>query len=137
MLSFSSTIGMMLDNGIRLSDTLSLTGKTINNIYIKNQIEDIADLMVHGLTFSEAISEQENFDDILVNVVLTGEKSGQMVFSLKQVAEYYQEELTRQIDSLLELIQPISIFLIGIVLAPIIIAAYLPILEMSSGGGVL
>lgn len=135
MLSFSSTIGLMLDNGIRLSDTLSLTGKTINNIYIKNQIEEISQLMIHGLTFSEAISEQENFDDILVNVVLTGEKSGQMVFSLKQVSEYYDEELTRQIDSLLELIQPISILLIGLSLAPIIIAAYLPILELSSNTG--
>lgn len=137
MLSFSSTIGLMLDNGIRLSDTLSLTGKTINNIYLKNEIEDISNLMVHGLTFSEAISEQENFDDILVNVVLTGEKSGQMVFSLKQVSEYYDEELTRQIDSLLELIQPISILLIGLTLAPIIVAAYLPILELSSGSGLL
>lgn len=134
MLSFSSTIALMLDNGIRLSDTLSLTGKTINNIYIKNQIEEISSLMIHGLTFSEAISEQENFDEILVNIVLTGEKSGQMVFALKQVSEYYDEELTRQIDSLLELVQPVSIFLIGMALAPIIIAAYLPILELSSGG---
>lgn len=134
MLSFSSTIGLMLDNGIRLSDTLSLTGKTINNIYIKNEIEDISELMVHGLTFSEAIDEQDNFDKTLVNIVLTGEKSGQMVFSLNQVSQYYEEELTRQIDSLLELVQPVSILLIGLVLAPIIIAAYLPILELSSGG---
>lgn len=134
MLSFSSTIALMLDNGIRLSDTLSLTGKTINNIYIKNQIEEISSLMIHGLTFSEAISEQKNFDEILVNIVLTGEKSGQMVFALKQVSEYYDEELTRQIDSLLELVQPVSILLIGLALAPIIIAAYLPILELSSGG---
>jgi len=135
MFSFSSTIALMLDNGIRLSDTLSLTGKTINNIYIKNEIEEIANLMVHGLTFSEAIKEQENFDEILANIALTGEKSGKMVFSLKQVSEYYEDELTRQIDSLLELVQPVSMLLIGLVLAPIIIAAYLPILEMSSGSG--
>lgn len=137
MFSFSSTIALMLDNGIRLSDTLSLTGKTINNIYIKNEIESISNLMVNGLAFSEAIAEQEYFDEILVNIAMTGEKSGRMVFSLKQVAQYYQDELTRQIDSLLELVQPISILLIGLVLAPIIIAAYLPILEMSSGAGIL
>jgi len=137
MFSFSSTIALMLDNGIRLSDTLSLTRNTIKNIHVKSEIESISNLMVNGLTFSEAMAEQEHFDEILVNIAMTGEKSGRMVFSLKQVAQYYQDELTRQIDSLLELVQPISILLIGLVLAPIIIAAYLPILEMSSGAGIL
>ena len=135
MHSFSSNIALMLDNGIRLSDTLSLTGRTINNIYIKNEIEDVANLMVHGLTFSEALREQENFDEILINIALTGEKSGKMVFSLNQVSEYYEQELSRQIDALLELVQPLSILLIGLTIAPIIIAAYLPILDMSSGAG--
>lgn len=133
MYSFASNISLMLDNGIRLSDTLTLTGKTINNIYLKNEIEDISNLMVHGLTFSESLREQENFEEILINIALTGEKSGKMVFALTQIAEYYEQELSRQIDSLLELVQPVSILLIGLTIAPIIIAAYLPILDMSSG----
>lgn len=135
MYSFSSNIALMLDNGIRLSDTLALTGKTINNIFLKNDIEDVSNLMMHGLTFSESLEQQENFDVILINIASTGEQSGKMVFSLEQVAEYYEQELTRQIDSLLELVQPISILLIGLTVAPIIIAAYLPILDMSSGAG--
>lgn len=135
MYSFSSNIALMLGNGIRLSDTLSLTGRTINNIYLKNEIEDVSNLMVHGLTFSESLKEQENFDEILINIAMTGEQSGKMVFSLQQVAEYYEQELSRQIDSLLELVQPVSIMLIGLTIAPIIIAAYLPILDMSSGAG--
>lgn len=135
MYSFSSNIALMLDNGIRLSDTLALTGKTINNIFLKNDIEDVSNLMLHGLTFSESLEQQENFDVILINIASTGEQSGKMVFSLEQVAEYYEQELTRQIDSLLELVQPVSILLIGLTVAPIIIAAYLPILDMSSGAG--
>lgn len=136
MYSFSSNIALMLGNGIRLSDTLTLTGKTINNIYLKNEIEDVSKLMIHGLTFSESLKEQENFDEVLINIAMTGEQSGKMVFSLQQVAEYYEQELSRQIDSLLELVQPVSIMLIGVTIAPIIIAAYLPILDMSSGAGI-
>ena len=135
MYSFSSNIALMLGNGIRLSDTLTLTGRTINNIYLKNEIEDVSNLMVHGFTFSDALREQSNFDEILINIAMTGEQSGKMVFSLEQVAEYFEQELSRQIDSLLELVQPLSIMLIGITIAPIIIAAYLPILDMSSGAG--
>lgn len=134
MYTFSSTIALMLDNGIRLSDTLELTKRTINNVYIKNEIGNVSSLMVHGDSFSEALKTQKTFDDILINVVNTGEKSGKMVYSLEQVSAFYNDELTRQVDSLLELVQPVSIMLIAIVIAPIIVAAYLPILEISSGG---
>ena len=137
MYSFAINISLMLKNGIRLSDTLTLTGKTIDNIYIRNEIEEIGRLMVQGLTFSEAISQQEDFDPTLTSIAMTGEKSGRMAFALQQVAEYYEQELTRQIDSLLEMVQPITILLIGLIIGPIIIAVYLPILDMSSGAGII
>ena len=137
MYSFAINISLMLKNGIRLSDTLTLTGKTIDNIYIRNEIEEIGRLMVQGLTFSEAISQQEDFDSTLTSIAMTGEKSGRMSFALQQVAEYYEQELTRQIDSLLEMVQPITILLIGLIIGPIIIAVYLPILDMSSGAGII
>ena len=137
MYSFAINISLMLKNGIRLSDTLTLTGKTIDNIYIRNEIEEIGGLMVQGLTFSEAISQQEDFDSTLTSIAMTGEKSGRMAFALQQVAEYYEQELTRQIDSLLEMVQPVTILLIGLIIGPIIIAVYLPILDMSSGAGII
>lgn len=137
MYSFAINISLMLKNGIRLSDTLTLTGKTIDNIYIRNEIEEIGGLMVQGLTFSEAISQQEDFDSTLTSIAMTGEKSGRMSFALQQVAEYYEQELTRQIDSLLEMVQPVTLLLIGLIIGPIIIAVYLPILNMSSGAGII
>lgn len=137
MYSFAINISLMLKNGIRLSDTLTLTGKTIDNIYIRNEIEEIGRLMVQGLTFSEAISQQEDFDPTLTSIAMTGEKSGRMSFALQQVAEYYEQELTRQIDSLLEMVQPVTLLLIGLIIGPIIIAVYLPILNMSSGAGII
>lgn len=137
MYSFAINISLMLKNGIRLSDTLTLTGKTIDNIYIRNEIEEIGRLMVQGLTFSEAISQQEDFDPTLTSIAMTGEKSGRMAFALQQVADYYEQELTRQIDSILEMVQPITILLIGLIIGPIIIAVYLPILNMSSGAGII
>lgn len=133
MYSFSSTVASMLKNGIRLKDTLKLASRTIDNVYIKNEIMNASSLMVNGLTFSEALSKQEYFDDILVNIVLTGEESGQMSFSLAKIAEYYNNELDRQISNLMELVQPISIIIIAIFVVPVIIGIYLPVIEISSG----
>lgn len=136
MYKFSSTVSLMLKNGIRLSDTLELAGRTIDNIYIRNEIERVGDLMVHGLSFSEAMKQQQYFDEILINIAKTGEESGQMVFSLTKVSEYYQGELSSKVDALMEAIPPASIILIAVIAAPIIVAAYLPILEISSGSGI-
>lgn len=133
MYYFSSAVSLMLKNGIRLSDTLSLAGRSINNIYVRSEIENIGQLMIHGLSFSEAMAKQENFDDVLINITHTGEESGQMVFALTKVSEYYDTEVNNKIDSLMEVIPSASIILIGVIAAPIIIAAYLPILEISSG----
>lgn len=133
MFTFASTIALMLGNGIRLKDTLSLTYRTISNIYIKNGIMGASALMVRGNSFSEALKQQPYFDSILVNIVETGEESGRMTFSLEQIATYFKEDLDKQISVLLELVQPVSIFLVAMLIGPVIIAVYLPILDMSSG----
>lgn len=135
MYYFSSTVSMMLKNGIRLSDTLTLASKTINNIYIRNEIENVGQLMIHGFSFSEALRKQENFDEILVNITHTGEESGQMIFSLAKVSEFYETELNTKVDALMEIVPSASIIIIGVIAAPVIIAVYLPILDISSGAG--
>lgn len=135
MYYFSSTVSLMLKNGIRLSDTLALASKSINNIYVRSEIEDIGQLMIHGMSFSEAMRKQEHFDEILIDITHTGEESGQMTFSLSNVADFYQTELNNKVDAAMEIIPSASIITIGLIAAPIIVAAYLPILEISSGAG--
>ena len=133
MYNFSFTVSLMIKNGIRLKDALTLSQKTINNIYIKSEIADISSLMIQGLTFSEAMGQQEHFDGILTNIVLTGEESGQMSSSLNQIAKFYQDELNKKIERMIELVQPMSILLIAVLVTPVIFAIYLPILDISSG----
>lgn len=132
---FSSTVSLMLKNGIRLSDTLLLASKSINNIYIKSEIEKIGELMLHGMTLSDAMKKQPHFDSVLINITKTGEDSGKMVDCLEKVADFYNKELNTSVDQALEAIPSISIIAIGLIVAPIIIAAYLPILDISSGAG--
>lgn len=133
MYYFSSTISLMLKNGIRLSDTLSLASRSINNIYIKSEIDNVGQLMNHGFSFSEALRQQVYFDRILVNIAMTGEESGKMVFSLSNASDYYNTELNNKVDNMMEMVPPLSIVAIAVIAAPVIVAAYLPILDISSG----
>lgn len=133
MFAFSSSIALMLENGIRIKDALILTQRSIKNLYIKSEIASASDLMMRGFSFSEAISKQPHFDSLLVSVLLTGEEAGKMSESLREISEYYDEEVNRQITNLMEIVQPVFILIIALIVAPVIIAVYLPILDLSSG----
>lgn len=134
MFTFSSSTALMLDNGIRLKDALELTKRTMKNVYLKHELSSAINLMVKGYSFSDAISNQGHFDKLLVSILITGEESGQLAESLSQISEYYDEELKKQISSLMEIMQPVFILLIALFVIPVVVAIYLPIMEISSGG---
>lgn len=134
MYTFSSTIALMLQNGIRLKDALILSRNTIKNVYIKNEIKNMSDLIVQGCTLSEAMEKQRYFDRVLMSVVLTGEESGRIGDSLREISIYYNEELNKKLGNVMEIIQPISILIIAIMAIPIIVGIYLPLLSISGGG---
>lgn len=133
MHNFASTLGMMIKNGVRLNTALMLTQKVIKNVYIKSEVATASLMMVNGYTLSEALREQTYFDKILVNIILTGEETGEMSFALSEIARFYGQELERRIENLMAMVQPASMILIGLIAAPVIVAIYMPILSLSSG----
>ena len=135
MFTFSSTMALMLKNGVRLSNALMLAQDATNNVYLKHEIATSSIMMTNGYALSESLKNQNYFDSVLINIILIGEETGEMSFALNEIARFYGEELERQIENLMSMVQPISMILIGLIAAPVIIAIYLPILDMSSGGG--
>lgn len=133
MHNFASTVGMMMKNGVRLNNALLLAQQVSNNVYIKSEIATASLMMVNGYTMSEALREQTYFDSILINIILVGEESGEMSFALSEIAQFYSQELERRIENLMSMVQPVSMILIGLIAAPVIVAIYMPILNMSSG----
>lgn len=135
MFTFASTMSLMLKNGVRLNNALILAQDATNNVYLKNEIAIASLMMTNGYTLSEALKQQTYFDNVLINIILIGEETGEMSFALNEIARFYGEELERQIENLMSMVQPVSMILIGLIAAPVIIAIYLPILDMSSGAG--
>lgn len=135
MHNFASTVGMMIKNGVRLSNALLLAQKVTKNVYIKSEIATASMMMINGYPLSQALREQTYFDSVLVNIILIGEETGEMSFALSEITRFYREELDRRIENLMSMVQPFSMILIGLIAAPVIIAIYMPILDMSSGVG--
>lgn len=134
MHSFASTVSLMQRNGVQLNNSLILAQKATNNVYVKSDIIRSSLLMAEGFSLSEALSEQEHFDKLLIDMVRAGEATGDLDKILTDTSDYYSDELTRKIDDLMAMVQPASMITIGLIAGPVIIAIYMPILSMSSGG---
>ena len=66
-------------------------------------------------------------------MISAGEKTGNLFFAFKKIADFYDESITRSIEDITSLIEPIIMIFIGITIGILIIAIYLPIFEMAKG----
>lgn len=133
MYYFVNTLGIILKNGVKMLDGIKLTEGVIDNLVIKSEIRDAADLIVKGASLSEALSEQPHFDPVVCNIIYTGEESGKMHAILEEISEYYQEMLTQRTEMLVEMVQPASIMIIAAIVVPVVLALFFPILDLATG----
>lgn len=113
---FTKTLATLIDAGFSLRDALKTTGETLNPRYEK-ALKDIYETKLErGTEFSEALLAYENlFPRILVSVVATGEKSGQLSSVLVQMGEFYEEEVLYALELFLTLIEPFLLVFVGII----------------------
>lgn len=135
--NFCFTLNLMLTNGLRLNESLEILKNENNNTYIKKEIENILELMNNGFCFSDAIKNQISnigiFDELFYSIIVVGEESGKLNKSLEELFNFFNNEFNVGIDILIEYVQPFMIIFIAILILPVILAIYLPILDVSSG----
>lgn len=72
------------------------------------------------------------FLPMTVQMIDVGEESGKLTEMLNKVADYYDNEVSEQIDGLTSLIEPIIIVILGIIVGGVVIAMYLPIFQIGA-----
>jgi type IV pilus assembly protein PilC len=128
--SFSRTLSSMIASGLNILDALTIAAETTSNEVIKRAISRVRDQVEKGVSISIALQRNSIFPPMLVNMAATGEEAGNLDEMLSKVAEFYEEEVDRTVDTLTSLIEPMMMVFIGGVIGFIIVAMYLPIFKM-------
>ena len=108
---FARQLGTLLNAGVPLLRSLTVLGKQVGSIPLQNAIEQIKDDIQSGSTLKDALDKHPKvFSKFWVNLVGTGEASGQLPTVLEQIAEYFESsgELQRKVVS--ALIYPAILF---------------------------
>jgi type IV pilus assembly protein PilC len=110
---FCQTASMLLHAGLRLPQIIDIIIQTNRNRIIRDAFSGVRARLVQGEGLSQPMSENKLFPPLLVEMIVVGEKTGAMDTTLGTLADFYEQEVDRKIDSLIGMIEPILTLVIG------------------------
>jgi len=129
----ADNMNTMLISGIPMVRGLDLTASVVDNLVYKNILDQTSEDVKGGSSVSAALEKHEQIPGIFVQMVRIGEETGQLGNILKTLANFYRREVTNSIDSIVSLIEPAMIVLLGIGVAFLLASVLVPIYSISAG----
>ena len=129
---FSRVMFLMLKSGINLDQSLNHANKLINNVYISTIIKDATDDIIEGKDFLYKIKQAKVFPEIFIQLLSSGFQSGSLLDMFEKLAFYFKDEIDNSRSSLLSIIEPLILIIMGGIITLIILAILLPIMQMNN-----
>ena len=126
------TLGTLLGGGIPLVTALDVASRSVSNRHIAAQMADITRQVREGQPLSAAMAAKGEVPDVSVKMVEVGEATGALQDMLNAIADFYDEDIETKLSRFLLLIEPVLLVVMGIVIAALLIALYLPVFQLSS-----
>lgn len=128
----SDNMNTMLLSGIPMIRALELTSSVVDNEVYKAIVNGAVEDVKGGKAVSEALSKSNEIPGIMVQMMKVGEETGELGNILKTLAKFYSREVTTAVDTLVDMIEPIMIVLLGLGVAFLLAAVLIPIYNISS-----
>ncbi len=129
---FSRTLATLMQSGVPILESLEIVGKTCGNKMLEKVIENVHDSVREGEGIAGPLAKSDVFPPMVTRMIAIGEKSGQMEKMLSKIAEFYDDQVDAAVAGLTSLIEPLIIGFLGIVVGFIVIALFMPIINITT-----
>ena len=127
---FSRTLGTLLSSGVSILEGLEITARTSGNRVIHDAIMESRGSIAGGETIAAPLTASGVFPPMVTSMISVGEATGGLDAMLTKIADFYDDEVDTAVGSLLSLMEPVMIVVLGVVVGGMIVAMYLPIFNM-------
>jgi type IV pilus assembly protein PilC len=133
---FTRTLGTLISAGVPILEAIKITAETSGNYVFEKALNNVHDSIREGESFAGPLRESKTCDAIVVNMIDVGEETGDMDAMLLKIADNYDEEVDVAVASLVSLLEPLMIVVLGGMVGTIVVAMFLPLVAMieSLGG---
>lgn len=128
---FSRTLATLVQSGVPILESLDIVGKTIGNKVLEVVVDDVKNNVRSGESIAPPLSKSGVFPPMVTRMISIGEKSGQLEKMLLKISEFYDDQVDAAVDGLTSIIEPLIIGVLGIVIGFIVIALFMPIMNIT------
>ena len=131
---FSRTLATLLTGGTPLVAGLQTASDAITSKLLRSTVSRSTQMVREGESLHGALASSGTVPELALDMIEVGESSGALAPMLNSVAEFYEEEVSLRLSTLVSLIEPILLIFMGLLVAFILISLYLPIFSFSMTG---
>jgi type IV pilus assembly protein PilC len=128
----ADNISTMLSSGISMLQALDTTSSVVGSKVYENILADVTASVKGGGSVSEAMSRYSEIPGIMTAMIKVGEETGELGTILKTLAHFYTREVNNAVDTLVDLIEPFMIVILGLGVGILLASVLVPIYNLSS-----
>jgi type IV pilus assembly protein PilC len=130
---WTRTLGTLIGAGVPILDALNVSRETAGNEVFANMLGNVHNSIRQGDTFAGPLRQSKTVDLIVSNMVAVGEETGDLDKMLLKVADDYDEQVDVLVASLMSLLEPIMIIVLGGIVGTIVLSIFLPMIQIIEG----
>ncbi len=129
---FTRTLGILTKSTVPIVQALSLSSKVIKNLAIKQSVEKTATQVREGSSLSQSLKTNGYFPPMTIRLINSGEQSGILSEMLERAADTQERDVNHKLTSIVSILQPVAILIVGMMILLIVLAMLLPIFQMNT-----
>lgn len=132
----ADNLDTMLSSGVPIVKSIDISSDVVGNHVYKEVLKDSADAVKSGLSLSAAFERHtDTMPSLMVQMVKVGEETGSLGNILKNLTEFYKREVDDAVDTLVGLIEPVMIVVLGLGVGLLLVSVLVPIYNLAGGIG--
>jgi type IV pilus assembly protein PilC len=137
---FSRTLGTLVSSGVPILQALTIVKETTGNVILSNAVASVHESVKEGETITAPLEASGVFPPMVISMVDVGEQTGALPEMLLKIADNYDDEVDNAVAAMTSLLEPIMIVFLAVIVGSIVIAMFLPLIELmnrvgDTGGG--
>src|SRR5436189_251670 len=137
---FTRTLGTLISSGVPILQALTIVKETAGNVIVSDAVGAVHESVKEGETITAPLEASGVFPPMVISMVDVGEQTGALPEMLLKIADNYDDEVDNAVAAMTSLLEPIMIVFLAVIVGSIVIAMFLPLIELmnrvgEAGGG--
>ncbi|HEX2970687.1 MAG TPA: type II secretion system F family protein [Tepidisphaeraceae bacterium] len=132
---FARTLGTLLAAGVPILDAIGITRDTVGNVVYERALQKVQNAIREGQSFAVPLRAARVCDPLVTNMIDVGEETGDLDKMLLKIADNYDDQVDTLVGSLVSMLEPLMVVLLGGIVGTIVVALFLPIVELLRASG--